>query len=329
MRVPPSRRGFKQPAALPPILKEEHHIEPAEKAVVYWTAKLSHTGITGYKVFENCYRKPNHNSLKNLLSFQKELDGETTPLPEVEKKRHLNEKQSRKVRSVCQKLAYYSATRTFNSKKSGKYKFKVALLTLTCPEGTSNVQAITAFDHFCHYLTRTANCVYVWKKELGEENKHLHFHVLINNFIPYYIVSWKWKRLLIAQGVSWPLNSKGQPTESHYRIELPRSRRQVSHYISKYMSKAYDLPSNCGYVSGHSPVLDECEEIKLIEGEYPSDEINYLKSLCHTISDGYITHVCVNLNYVREVAPRIWEIFNRQYTEFSRRITLMQKFNVV
>lgn len=329
MKVPPLRRGFTPKVADLPPVAEVRELPILPRPVIYWTAKLSHTGITGYKVFENYGRKVKKASLANLLSFQREMDGSSEIRIDTEKTRKLNEKQSRKVKSACQKLAFYSATREFKSKRSGKYRFRVAFLTLTSPEGTTNNQATSAFDHFLHYLSRTANCVFVWKKELGEKNHALHFHILINNFIPYYIVSWKWKRLLINQGVNWPLNSKGVHTDSHYRIELPRSRRQVSHYISKYMSKGYELPSDCGYVSGHSPLLDECEEIKLIEGEYDSEEINYLKSLCRTISDNYITHICVNLTKIKEVAPKLWAVFNEQYLKFCELITLPQKFSYV
>lgn len=329
MKVPKLRRGFNPPGKEPEILTipEGNVIHP--RPVMYWTAKLSHTGVTGWKVFENYGRKVHKNSLANLLSFQKEMNPDFEKTTEIEKKRKLSEKQARKVKSECQKLAFYSATREFKSKKTGKYKFRVAFLTLTCPAGTSNNQATVAFDHFLHYLSRTANCVFVWKKELGELNHGLHFHVLINNFIPYYIVSWKWKRLLINQGVSWPLNSRGVHTDSHYRIELPRSRKQVSHYISKYMSKGFELPSDCGYVSGHSPILDECEEIRLIEGEWDVDELNYLKSLCRTISDAYVTHICVNLTCIKDVAPKLFAVFEQQYLKFCDIITLPQKFNFV
>lgn len=297
--------------------------------LVYWSAKLSHSGVTGYKVFENCQRRVSRLSLSNLKGFQAlqaELNNEICPQPLT---RTLNETQSRKCKRYAQKLSFYSKVRKFHSNKTGSYKFKVAFLTLTCPESTTFEQAIPAFNAFLDYLRRTANCVYVWKKELGEENKHLHFHILVNNFIPYYIVSWKWKRLLIGQGVVWPVNSSGKATESHYRIELPRSRKLVSHYIAKYMSKAYALPAACGYVFGHSAVLDECEETRLIEGEFPEEEIQLLRDSCHTINDMYLTHICVDLREVSKFCPKLATVFKLQFDDFQDRISLEQKFWVV
>jgi len=67
------------------------------------------------------------------------------------------------------------------------------------------------------------------------------------------------------------------PTENrrnpHYRIELPRSNKAIGHYLSKYMSKAYALPRIYGYISGHSKLLDECTDIKIIESDIPFDEL--------------------------------------------------------
>jgi hypothetical protein len=284
--------------------------------IAYWTSKLSHNGITSYKQFEHCGRRMHHHSLLNLVQ---------TVIPTDT--RHLNETQSRKTRSLCQKLAYYSAVRKFKSQKSGEYSMKVGFLTLTAPVCATPVQMLAAFEHFCDYLRRTANCVFVWKKELGESHGKLHFHIMVNNFIPYYIVSWKWKRLLINEGVIWPLNEDGKPTESHYRIELPRSNKAIGHYLSKYMSKAYALPREYGYISGHSKLLDECSEIKIIESDIPFDELERIMSGHKVIHGSYMSHVCVDLLHVRQIAPKIGALFEKQYLEFCEAITLPQKFN--
>lgn len=327
--------------------------------LVYFNSKLSHNGITSYKVFENVCRFRHPHSLGNLLNqptvncnevsyfvelFRTALNKDSRSkvidlaidnlsyedyqsfLSRTFLTRTLNSAQSRKVRSLCQKLTYYSATRKFSSKKSGTYSFKVAFLTLTAPAGTGANQMLNAFDHFLDYLRRTANCVYVYKKELGEENGNLHFHVLINNFIPYYIVNWKWKRLLIAEGVEWPVNEKGIGTSSHYRIELPRSRKKIAHYISKYMSKAYALPQDYGYISGHSVLLDQCAELKIIESDLPEGEIQHLMSSHKVIRKDYISHICCDLLHVKKIAPQLAEAFEQQYLQFTEKITLPQKF---
>lgn len=328
--------------------------------VVYWNSKLTNVGLLSYKVFDNYNRPVSRNSLSNLLNSNifsnktlqayVQLYYEASSIDEKERinidacdllhtddyqiylqktrqVRNLNAAQSRKVRSMCNKLVYYSSTREFTSKKSGTYKMKVAFLTLTAPDTATPKQILEAFSGFTDYLQRTANCHYVWKKELGETNKKLHFHVLINNFIPYYIVSWKWKRLLIAQGVTWPLNEKGKDTTSHTRIELPRSRKLVAHYIGKYLSKAFDLPGSYGYISGHSSILKKLEEYTYIEGDLPNNELQSLNKSFKVISSDYFSLVCCDLLKIKEMCPGIFALFESQYLLFNSLLTLPQKFH--
>jgi hypothetical protein len=307
---------------------------------VYWNSKFSHSGITGYKVFEGYTRKMSKNSLSNLLnrklaleSFNKEMKSdESTAINKVtenRKFRKLTSQASKKCRNYCQKLCYYSGNRQFESKKSGKYTFKVAFLTLTTPSTTTPQQSLSAFNSFLDYLRRTANCTFVWKKELGEQNQGLHYHILINNFIPYYIVSWKWKRLLINQGVEWPLNSTGKETSSHYRIELPRKLKKVNYYISKYVAKECELPSEYGYIWGKSEILDECKEFQAMAEDIPYHEVQLLKSKFKVVRTDYITHICVDLLKVKDLAPELFAVFEQQYLEFQEKITLPQKFYFV
>lgn len=330
--------------------------------IVYYNQQLKHNGITAYKVFENSSRRLSHKSLRNLLNYRnsitetlkdyinecnskldesdkslvcdkalKALNDEDykTFLIQTKLVRNLNSTQSRKLRTYCDKLSYYTQTRVFESKKSGKYSMKVAFLTLTAPETATDIQIVQAFNKFLDYLQRTANCNYVWKKELGEQNSKLHFHILVNNFIPYYIVSWKWKRLLLAEGVVWSKTIEGKDTESHYRIELPRNKKCVSKYISKYMSKAYDLPKKFGYVWGYSRILKDLKEQQIHEYDLPYDEIQAIKKANKVIVHDYVTHICCNLLKVEKIAPTIYDIFMEQYIRFSEAITLKQKFKYV
>jgi len=90
--------------------------------LVYWTSKLSHNGITSYKQFEHCGRRMHKHSLLNLVQ---------TVIPTDT--RNLNETQSRKTRSLCQKLAYYSGTRSFSSKKNRYSQLQNRISNTHCP----------------------------------------------------------------------------------------------------------------------------------------------------------------------------------------------------
>lgn len=360
--IPRNRRGFLVPEILKPeipeFISQASHLEP----LVYWNNKLKHSGITSYKVFENINRRPHSNSLQNLLNnrsftnsdlnqyidtFQSLSDDDQRSrlndevceslnhddysiyLKQTRQIRNLNPSQSKKVRSLVEKLTYYTQTRKFTSSKGKKLNMKVAFITLTSPENTTNEQMLKAFNHFLDYLQRTANCVYVWKKELGEQNSKLHYHIVVNNFVPYYIINWKWKRLLVSEGVDWPLNEKGRDTTSHYRIELPKNAKLVSHYIAKYMSKAYDLPGNMGYVYGNSRILTELKETDLAEWEVNTNELEAIQKSHKTIKHDYTQHICCNLLHLSKLAPDLYKLFMEQYVQFSEKITLPQKFRYV
>jgi hypothetical protein len=362
MRIPNNRRGFATKEQI--ILESFTPINPPSHIIplVYYSQKLTHNGITAYKTFENCSRKVHRSSIANLLSNiashydsvesllsdyknahnddeRSKINDEAIKLLNQEQwevylqktrqSRHLNMAQSRKIRSLCDKLSYYSGTRIFKSKKSGSCSMRIAFLTLTTPANASPSQALSAFSLFCDYLSRTANCVYVWKKELGVQHNQLHFHIVINNFIPYYIVAWKWKRLLIAAGVLWPKNEFGIETASHYRIELPKSKKAISHYISKYMSKAYDLPGNFGYISGHSRILTDLKETVLIENEIDELELKSLMSRSKIINRDYVSLVFHDLLTIKSIAPKLFAVFEAQYVAFNKAISLTQKFNYV
>lgn len=362
MKIPANRKGFiiKKTEVVKPVY--EQFERPDTTQLVYWQSKLTHNGIVSFKSFENYNRRLKASSLANLLNHncftnyvldelvkdfrlaktddkRSNVNDQACELLDksefelylrlTRQARCLNPLQSRKLKSMCNKLTYYSQTRHFESKKSGKHQMKVAFLTLTAPDSAEPEQLLKAFNSFLDYLQRTANCVYVWKKELGEKSGHLHFHVLINNFIPYYIIAWKWKRLLIAQNVHWPSNADGVESNSHSRIELPRSKKLVAHYIAKYMSKAYDLPGNYGYLSGHSSVLNKLKEPNYIDNDLPIDEINALIRSHKTIRAEYVSIICTDLMKVQSIAPCIGSLFEEQYLSFSERITLPQKFHYV
>lgn len=320
--------------------KAEFESQLNKIATSYYNFKLSHNGIISYKGFENCSRRTSVKSLLNLKNVNpfdipefdssKPFDSCLGFLPsEKEIKRQLTEKQSREIKKYCNKLCYYSSERHFFSKSSGKYKFKAAFLTLTAPESTTTSQFLKAFDYFLDYLRRTANCTYVWKKEFGSKNGKLHVHILLNNFIPYYIVDWKWKRLLVSQGVEWPKNNNGQDTKSHYRIEIPKSAKSVGGYISKYMSKIDYIAEEIGYLWGKSKVLQECKEVVLIEGDVNNDELFKLYSKFKTVGTEWVKICLVDLRKIVNLAPELFLVFEKQFFEFQSKISLPQRFQTV
>lgn len=307
--------------------------------LIYYQHKIFHNGISTYKVFDGFTRKMKDSSLQNLLKtnyytnesgeeIEIKLNSSANPCEKI-RQYVISESISKKIKKQCSKLVYYSGTRHFESKKSGKYNFKVAFLTLTAPEMFTTQEINEAFKHFQDYMYRTANCQYVYKKEIGFKSGKFHIHVLINNFIPYYIIRDKWQKLLMNQRNEWSYDEKGKPTTSHYRIELPRSKKLVASYISKYMSKACELFENVGKLWGCSEGLKNCKEDSYIENELNMEHLLLLSNSCKTFLTDYSSFIALDPLRLRGVFDDIFLKFDEQFRRFAEILTMPQKFKYV
>lgn len=296
--------------------------------LVYFSHKISHTGITTFKVFEGFPRKVSDSSKLNLYQNRQNTH-EKDSTTNINVGKRISEQTGKRIFKYCQKLAFYSAVRKFSTSKGKEFKFKVSFLTLTAPENYTTQQINKAFGHFLDYLTRTANCTYVYKKEVGHKSGHFHIHLLINNMIPYYIVSWKWKRLLMNENIDWPVSDNGKDTNSHSRIELPKSKRMVSAYLAKYMGKTDYVTENVGSLWGKSKVLDDCKEIQLIENDIDGEEYRKLAEVSRYYESEFVTFISVEWWKIKSFCPEIYKVFEKQYMDFSQRITQDQKFDRV
>jgi len=95
------------------------------------------------------------------------------------------------------------------------------------------------------------------------------------------------------------------------------------------MSKAYALPRIYGYISGHSKLLDECTDIKIIESDIPFDELERIMNGHKVIHGSYMSHICVDLLRVKKIAPKIGALFESQYLQFVEILTLPQKIQLL
>lgn len=293
--------------------------------LVYIQHKIAHNGICTYKVFEGITRAVHENSLNNLNNYEsKKIEKDSTTKTEVIT--GISKATSKRIFKYCQKLAYYSGTRKFKNSKDKEFSFKINFLTLTAPSNYTTQQINTAFEHFLDYVSRTANCHFVYKKEVGYKSGNFHIHLLLNNFIPYYIVSWKWKRLLIAQNSDWPKRENGKDYNAHTRIEIPKNKKQTTAYISKYLTKDSIIVEKVGKLWGFSRILKDCQEVTLIENDMDVEEYNKIIKVFKVIQDDFMTFVCCNPMHLKRLAPKLYAVFESMYDDFSNRITLPQKF---
>ena len=294
-------------------------------ALVYFQHKIAHNGLCTYKVFEGITRGISQNSLNNLNNYKNEnIEKDSTARTEVVA--GISKATSKRIFKYCQKLAYYSCTRKFKNSKGKEFSFKINFLTLTAPHNYTTQQINTAFEHFLDYVSRTGNCSFVYKKEVGYKSGHFHIHLLLNNFIPYYIVSWKWKRLLMAQNPDWPQRENGKDYNAHTRIEIPKNKRQTTAYIAKYLTKDGHIVEKVGKLWGFSRVLKDCQEVTLIENDIDATEYQKLTTAFKTIQDEFMTFVCFDPHHIKKLCPKLYAVFETMYMEFTNRISLPQKF---
>jgi Sec-independent protein translocase protein TatA len=324
--IPKNRRGFVKKGFIKEYVEQVQEVKQASSMVIYGAGKITHSGVSTWKVFEGFQRRTHENSLKELLPNKRSQQTTSELTAEPTKTRHLNEKQQREIKKTAAKLSYYSKVREFSSKKSGKFKIKISFLTLTAPDQVTPDIILKAFDTFLDYLRRTVKAEYVWKKEIGTNGKHLHIHIALNQPIPYYIVSWKWKRALIAAGAHWSGNEKGKDTNSHTRIEIPRSKKLIAHYIAKYLSKGHELPYDYGYIWGKSEGFELCKEERFIIDYFKDSELLLIQNTFRTIRDQFITHTCVDMRLLKTMVPELWKIFERQFLDFQEKLCHPQKY---
>jgi len=87
-------------------------------------------------------------------------------------------------------------------------------------------------------------------------------------------------------------NADGKPTESHYRIELPRSNKAIVTICPNTCQKLMPCRAYTDIISGHSKLLDECTDIKIIESDIPFDELERIMN-GHKVIHGSICLISV------------------------------------
>jgi len=153
---------------------------------------------------------------------------------------------------------------------------------------------------------------------------------MLNNFIPYYIVIGNGKGL-INEGIIWPLNADGKPTESHYRIELPRSNKAIrSLFVQIHVKKLMPCRAYTDIFRVTQKLLDECTDIKIIESDIPFDELERIMN-GHKVIHGLIyVSYRVDLLRVKKIAPKIGALFEESVPPILLEIlTLPQNSTIV
>lgn len=219
----------------------------------------------------------------NLIINQ---DGEITEFQKV-KHQHLLESDRKangmvsktarkKMTRAVEYLLFNTNTKTAHVRTSGRFfKFKIAFITLTLPSaqihddreiiGKCLNQFLIEIKRFYHVNN------YVWRAE-KQKNRNIHFHILVDKFIPYQEIRDRWNRIVNKLGYvdryrqeqvnwhengfrirenllkTWPIEKQKKAYERGAKIQWnsPNSTdvhavqkvHNIKSYITKYMTKA-------------------------------------------------------------------------------------------
>lgn len=223
----------------------------------------------------------------------------------------------RKISKALDYLLFMSNDKYLPGTAHGKnYKFKIAFITLTLPAAqfhSDNEIKEKCLNQFLIELKRYHNVRdYIWRAE-KQLNGNLHFHILVNAFIPWSELRDRWNRIVNKLGYvekyrdqmrqfheggfqvrkdllrEWEYKkqvkayqagkandwSSPNSTDVHSLVKVNR----VKNYISKYMSKDEKAGEVEGRMWGCSTELSSIPGGKLIADSHVKDEINHLKSV--------------------------------------------------
>jgi hypothetical protein len=158
----------------------------------------------------------------------------------------------RKLQKAIKYLIFLAHDKTIcNSKKNKKFTYKVGFITLTLASQQIHPDSFITRELLHQFLVEAKQkwkvSRYVWKAEY-QRNGNIHYHILVDRFIPYQELRDCWNRIqnkhgyvdrAIYKNSSYSYNS----TDIHSLYNI----NDVTTYITKYMSKS--LYRQTGYMS--------------------------------------------------------------------------------
>lgn len=124
--------------------------------------------------------------------------------------------------------------KVYSRKRNKHFTFKVAFMTLTLPGEQLHTDRDVHYNIFRPFMRRLKSMIpsllYVWKVET-QENGHLHYHLLINEFIHYSDIRKWWNYYCIRAG--YRKHCDANSTDIHSL----RNVRDEGAYVAKYMTK--------------------------------------------------------------------------------------------
>ena len=152
---------------------------------------------------------------------------------------------AKRIRKAVSVFVQRSDKKTIFNTVTSKYQdFKIGFLTLTIPDLTSNNNSFYYKCLLKPFLRKLKDKYqvsdYIWKAEVQKRGS-IHYHLTINQFVPYTYLRDSWNELLNKNGLMNSYISKyGNVSPNSIDIHSVINIDNIEGYLSKYISKKQD-----------------------------------------------------------------------------------------
>lgn len=199
-------------------------------------------------------------------------------------------------------------------KKSIKYYVNFVTLTLSAQQAhTDQYIKKEMLNRFMDEIKHQFGIVnYIWKAE-PQKNKNIHFHILIDRYIPYMALRNIWNNIQDRHGYIEKFKSKhGHINPNSTDIHKAKKIRNTVKYITKYFTKGEGSRIIKGRIWGASSLIhslknpskmmcnDEVAEI---------DKLHMNKTIKRSKNDYYTTYFYGNLSELQALMPILYAFY--------------------
>lgn len=243
----------------------------------------------------------------------------------------LSANSKRKMSRALEYLLFFANDKVIPGKAHGKnYHFKIAFITLTLPSKqrhADNEIKSRCLDSFLTEIRKGYSVKnYVWRAE-NQKNGNIHFHIVIDRFIPHWHVRNRWNRIVDRLGyVSEFEKIHGHDDPNSTDIHSLKYVNNAQNYLMKYASKDEENGEIQGRVWGCSESLSGLKGGQLIIDSQVNEEINKIANYVRTRSyyGEYFTIHELDLRTLNELG--CWQLIEAfgefAYQQFGNNIQL-------
>jgi len=232
----------------------------------------------------------------------------------------------RKMSRAIEYLVTLAKPKKVHEKLTGKtINFKLAFITLTLPSPQIHKDSeiinkcLNQFLIECRKYHLVKN--YVWRAE-KQKNGNIHFHILIDQFIPWYMMRNSWNRIVNKLGYVDRFQEKhGHTTPNSTDIHSTKKIKNIRLYLLKYMTKSEQNTEQSGRIWSCNQELSNIKGCQLYIDREVHEELQKIitHSKPHIFESQYFSVYSISINQVFKYSR---EILFKYFSDY-----LIQTFN--